>query len=180
MSRIGRAPIKMPQGVELKVEGNLITVKGPLGTLTQNFDSENIGITVADGVITVTRANELNTTKAKHGLYRALLQDMVIGVTAGYQKTLIINGVGWKATQNGKDITLNIGYSHPVEYKAVEGITLTCVSITEVTVKGINKELVGGEAAKIRALRKPEPYHGYGIRYSDEVIERKEGKTAGK
>ena len=180
MSRIGRAPIKMPQGVELKVEGNLITVKGPLGTLTQNFDSENIGITLADGVITVTRANELNATKAKHGLYRALLQDMVIGVTAGYQKTLIINGVGWKATQNGKDITLNIGYSHPVEYKAVEGITLTCVSITEVTVKGINKELVGGEAAKIRALRKPEPYHGYGIRYSDEVIERKEGKTAGK
>ena len=109
MSRIGRAPIKMPQGVELKVEGNLITVKGPLGTLTQNFDSENIGITLADGVITVTRANELNTTKAKHGLYRALLQDMVIGVTAGYQKTLIINGVGWKATQNGKDITLNKG-----------------------------------------------------------------------
>ena len=101
-------------------------------------------------------------------------------VTAGYTKTLIVNGVGWKVTQNGKDIVLSVGLSHTVDFKAVEGITLACPSPTEITVKGISKELVGAEAAKIRAIRKPEPYHGYGIRLSDEVIERKEGKTAGK
>ena len=105
---------------------------------------------------------------------------MVIGVTAGYKKTLIVNGVGWKVTQNGKDLSLAVGLSHPVEYKAVDGVKLTVTSPTEIEVSGISKELVGAEAAKIRAIRKPEPYHGYGIRLSDEVIERKEGKTAGK
>ena len=105
---------------------------------------------------------------------------MVTGVTAGYTKTLIVNGVGWKVTQNGKDIVLSVGLSHTVDFKAVDGITLACPSPTEIQVKGISKELVGAEAAKIRAIRKPEPYHGYGIRLSDEVIERKEGKTSGK
>ena len=179
MSRIGRAPIKVPAGVELKVNGNVFTVKGPKGTLTQAYDKV-ITPVVEGNVVKFTRANELGTTKAKHGLYRALAYNMVVGVTEGYKKTLIVNGVGWKVAQNGKDISLSVGLSHPVEYKAVEGITLTVTSPTEIVVSGINKEIVGAEAAKIRAIRKPEPYHGYGIRLSDEVIERKEGKTAGK
>jgi large subunit ribosomal protein L6 len=180
MSRIGRAPIKVPAGVEIKVENSLITVKGPLGQLTQDYDAKVIDITVENGEAVVTRKNEENATKSKHGLYRALLNNMVVGVTAGYTKTLIVNGVGWKVTQSGKDIVLSVGLSHTVEFKAVDGITLTCTTPTEIAVKGINKEVVGAEAAKIRAIRNPEPYHGYGIRYSDEVIERKEGKTAGK
>ena len=180
MSRIGRAPVKIPAGVELKIDANLITVKGPLGTLTQDDDGSVIEIKVENGEAVVCRKNEENTTKAKHGLYRALLNNMVVGVTSGYKKTLIVNGVGWKVTQSGKDVVLSVGLSHTVEFKAVEGITLACPSATEITVSGISKELVGAEAAKIRAIRKPEPYHGYGIRLSDEVIERKEGKTAGK
>ena len=180
MSRIGKAPIKLPQGVEFNVKDNVITVKGPLGQLTQVFDAQNIGFKVENGEIIVIRFNEENATKSKHGLYRALVYDMVVGVTQGYKKTLIVNGVGWKVTQNGKDLTLSVGYSHLVEYKAVEGVKLSCPSPTEIVVEGINKEIVGAEAAKIRAIRKPEPYHGYGIRLSDEVIERKEGKTAGK
>ncbi len=180
MSRIGRAPIKLPQGVEFKAENGLVTVKGPLGVLTQDYDVKNIGFNVENGEIIVSRFNEENTTKSKHGLYRALVNAMVIGVTEGYKKTLIVNGVGWKVTQNGKDLTLAVGLSHLVEYKAVEGVKLTVTSPTEIVVSGISKELVGAEAAKIRAIRKPEPYHGYGIRLSDEVIERKEGKTAGK
>ncbi len=180
MSRIGRAPVKVPAGVEISTANSVITVKGPLGTLTQNYDASVIDIKVENGEAVVTRANEENTTKAKHGLYRALLNNMVIGVTNGFTKTLIVNGVGWKVTQQGKDIVLSVGLSHTVEFKAVDGITLTCTTPTEIQVKGISKELVGAEAAKIRAIRKPEPYHGYGIRLSDEVIERKEGKTAGK
>ena len=178
MSRIGRAPIKLPAGVEVKFADGIVTVKGPLGELKQDYDAKNIGIKVENGELLVERFNEENATKAKHGLYRALINSMVIGVTQGYTKTLIVNGVGWKVAMNGKDVTLNVGKSHPVEFKAVEGITLACPSVTEITVKGISKELVGAEAAKIRAIRKPEPYHGYGIRYNDEVIERKEGKTA--
>ena len=178
MSRIGRAPIKLPAGVEVKFDNGVVTVKGPLGELKQNYDVANIGIAIENGEVIVSRFNELQETISKHGLYRALINAMVIGVTQGYTKTLIVNGVGWKVAMNGKDVTLNVGLSHPVEFKAVEGITLACPSVTEITVKGISKELVGAEAAKIRAIRKPEPYHGYGIRYSDEVIERKEGKTA--
>ena len=180
MSRIGKAPIKLPQGVEIVAKDGVITVKGPLGQLAQDYDAKNIGFNVENGEIIVTRFNEENETKAKHGLYRALVNNMVIGVTAGYKKTLIVNGVGWKVTQNGKDLSLAVGLSHPVEYKAVEGVKLTVTSPTEIEVSGISKEVVGAEAAKIRAIRKPEPYHGYGIRLSDEVIERKEGKTAGK
>ncbi len=180
MSRIGRAPIKLAQGVEFKAENGVVTVKGPLGVLTQDYDAKNIGFAVENGEIIVSRFNEENSTKAKHGLYRALVNSMVIGVTEGYKKTLIVNGVGWKVTQNGNDLSLAVGLSHPVEYKAVAGVKLTVTSPTEIVVSGISKELVGAEAAKIRAIRKPEPYHGYGIRLSDEVIERKEGKTAGK
>ncbi len=180
MSRVGKAPVKFPAGVELKVEGNILTVKGPKGTLTQSFDNSLISFVIENGDVLVKRANDENETKAKHGLYRALVHDMIVGVTEGYKKTLIVNGVGWKVAQNGKDVTLNVGFSHPVEYKAVEGIKLSCPSATEIAVEGISKELVGAEAAKIRAIRKPEPYHGYGIRLSNEKIERKEGKTAGK
>lgn len=180
MSRIGKAPIKLPNNIEVKVENNLITVKGPLGTLSQEFDAANIGFKVENGEIIVSRFNEINATRAKHGLYRALVYDMVVGVTEGYKKTLIVNGVGWKVELVGKNIKLSVGLSHPVEFKAVEGITLACPSPTEIVVSGISKEKVGAEAAKIRAIRKPEPYHCYGIRLSDEVIERKEGKTAGK
>lgn len=178
MSRIGRAPVKLPAGVEVKIADGVVTVKGALGDLKQSYDVANIGVKVENGEIIVSRFNEANETKAKHGLYRALLNAMVIGVTNGYSKTLVVNGVGWKVAMNGKNVTLNVGLSHPVEFVAVDGITLSCPSATEITVKGISKELVGAEAAKIRAIRKPEPYHGYGIRYSDEVIERKEGKTA--
>lgn len=180
MSRIGKLPVKLAQGVEVKVDGNIVTVKGALGQLTQVFDAENISIKVENGEVVLTRANEENATKSKHGLYRALIHDMVVGVTEGYKKTLVINGVGWKVAQNGKDVTLSVGYSHTVDYKAVDGVKLTVTSPTELVVSGISKELVGAEAAKIRAIRKPEPYHGYGIRLADEVIERKEGKTAGK
>ena len=178
MSRIGKAPIKLPANVEVKFADGIVTVKGPLGELKQDYDVANIGIKIENGELIVERFNEENATKAKHGLYRALINSMVIGVTQGYTKKLIVNGVGWKVAMNGKDVTLNVGLSHPVEFKAVNGITLACPSVTEITVTGISKELVGAESAKIRAIRKPEPYHGYGIRYSDEVIERKEGKTA--
>lgn len=179
MSRIGRAPVTVPAGVTIDVKENVFTVKGPKGTLTQDYDNK-ITITVEGGVATLTRADEMKETKAKHGLYRALLQNMVKGVTDGYEKVLVVNGVGWKVQKNGNGLTLNIGFSHPVTVDAVDGITFDCPSQTEISIKGIDKVTVGQIAASIRSLRKPEPYHGYGIRYKDEVIERKEGKTAGK
>ena len=179
MSRIGRAPVQIPAGVTVDVQANVFTVKGPKGTLSQDYDPK-ITITVEGGVATLTRADELKETKSKHGLYRALLQNMVKGVTDGYEKVLVVNGVGWKVAKNGNGIQLNIGFSHPVMYTAPEGITIECPTPTEISVKGINKVVVGQVAASLRALREPEPYHGYGIRYKDEVIERKEDKTAGK
>ena len=179
MSRIGNAHIVIPAGVTVEVKDNIITVKGPKGTLSQAYDPI-ITPNIEGNEVVFIRANDLGPTKAKHGLYRALCANMVKGVTEGFKKSLIVNGVGWKVTQNGKDIVLSVGLSHTVDFKAVDGITLACPSPTEITVKGISKELVGAEAAKIRAIRKPEPYHGYGISYKGEVIERKEGKTAGK
>ena len=179
MSRIGRAPVHIPAGVTVDVQEKVFTVKGPKGTLTQDYDPK-ITINIEAGVATLTRANEEKDTKAKHGLYRALLQNMVKGVTDGYEKVLVVNGVGWKVQKQGNGILLNVGFSHPVNVAAPEGITFDCPSQTEISVKGIDKVAVGQIAASIRAIRKPEPYHGYGIRYKDEVIERKEGKTAGK
>lgn len=176
MSRIGREPVAIPAGVTVDVKEKEFTVKGPLGTLTQDYDPQ-ITITVDGGVAHLTRANDLGPTRAKHGLYRALLHNMVEGVTKGYEKGLIVNGVGWKVQMQGKKLVLNVGYSHPVEVEAPDGITLACPSQTEITVKGIDKVLVGQISANIRAIRLPEPYHGYGIRYKDEVIVRKEGKT---
>ena len=179
MSRIGRAPVHIPAGVTVDVQEKVFTVKGPKGTLTQDYDPK-ITINIEAGVATLTRANEEKDTKAKHGLYRALLQNMVKGVTDGYEKVLVVNGVGWKVQKQGNGILLNVGFSHPVNVAAPEGITFDCPTQTEISVKGIDKVAVGQIAASIRAIRKPEPYHGYGIRYKDEVIERKEGKTAGK
>lgn len=180
MSRIGRLPIKIENGVTVTFDSGVVTVKGKLGTLTQKIENEHIKVSVDDGMVHVTRDNELKATKAAHGLYRALIANMVNGVTNGFKKGLVIAGVGYKAQTTGKELVLNVGYSHPVKMEAPEGITFECPSITEITVKGIDKELVGQTAANIKAVRKPEPYHGYGIHYSDETILRKEGKTNGK
>ncbi len=178
MSRIGNAHITIPAGVTVEISNNVFTVKGPKGTLSQDYDPA-ITPVVEGNVIKFTRANDQGPVKAKHGLYRALCANMIKGVTEGYKKTLIVNGVGWKVAKQGKKIVMNVGFSHPVEIEEVEGITLDCPSQTEITVAGISKEKVGQISAIIRGVREPEPYHGYGIRYSDEVIERKVGKAAG-
>ena len=178
MSRIGNALITIPAGVTVDVKDGVITVKGPKGTLSQSYDTV-ITPNIEGNVIKFTRANELGPTKAKHGLYRALCANMIKGVTEGFKKSLIVNGVGWKVAKQGKKVVMNIGFSHPVEVEEIDGITLDCPSQTEITVSGIDKDKVGQFAAILRGYREPEPYHGYGIRYSDEVIERKVGKAAG-
>lgn len=180
MSRIGREPITIPAGVTVDVKEGVITVKGPKGELKQDYDANVIAISVENGVLHVTRSNDQGPVRAKHGLYRALINNMIKGVTEGFSKTLVVNGVGWKVNMQGEKLILNVGFSHPVEFTALQGVKLACPSQTEITVTGINKVDVGQVAASIRDIRKPEPYHGYGIRYNDEVIERKEGKTAGK
>lgn len=180
MSRIGRLPVVIPEKVEVKVDdNNCVIVKGPKGELKQQI-AKNIEVKIENGEVQFTRKNETNETKAMHGLYRTLVNNMVKGVTEGYKKSLVINGVGYKVAKQGKKVVFNIGYSHPIEIEETDGIKLECPSITEVTVEGIDKEKVGQVAATIRGLRNPDPYHAYGIRYSDEVIQRKEGKTAGK
>ena len=179
MSRIGNAHIQIPAGVTVEIKNNNITVKGAKGTLALDIDAV-ITAKVENNEIIFTRANELNETKAKHGLYRALCANMVKGVTEGFKKTLIVNGVGWKVAKQGKKVVMNIGFSHPVEVEEIDGVTIECPSQTEIVISGIDKEKVGQFAAMVRGFREPEPYHGYGIRYSDEVIERKEGKAGGK
>jgi len=177
MSRIGKKPIDLPQGVEIKVdEKNLVTVKGPMGTLSQQISKE-ITVEVEDGTINVNRPSDLKKHKSLHGLSRSLVANMVEGVTKGYEKKLEIVGVGYRANKQGNNVVLSLGFSHPVELTAPEGITLEVPSQTEIIVKGIDKQLVGNYAAKIRAYRKPEPYKGKGVRYAGEIIRRKEGKT---
>ena len=178
MSRIGNAHIVLPAGVTVEAKNNVLTVKGPKGTLTQSYDPV-ITPNVEGNELVFTRANDLAPTKAKHGLYRALAANMVKGVTEGFKKNLIVNGVGWKVAKQGKKVVLNVGFSHPVEIEEIDGIVLDCPTQTEIVVSGIDQEKVGQYAAKVRGIREPEPYHGYGIRYSDEVIERKVGKAAG-
>ena len=178
MSRIGNAVINLPAGVTFEAKDKVITVKGPKGTLTQSYDPI-ITPVVEGNVVKFTIANELGTTKAKHGLYRALCANMVKGVTEGFKKSLIVNGVGWKVAKQGKKLVMNVGFSHPVELEEIEGITIECPNQNEIVVSGIDKEKVGQFAAVVRGVREPEPYHGYGIRYSDEVIERKVGKASG-
>ena len=180
MSRIGKQPVTVPAGVDVKIDGdNVITVKGKNGTLTRQLHKDMI-VKFADGVITVERPSEDKMHRSLHGLTRTLVNNMVIGVTEGFSKELEINGVGYRAQLQGKKLVLTLGYSHPVEYTPVEGITLEVPQPNKIIVKGANKEVVGETAAKIREYRMPEPYKGKGIKYSYEVIRRKEGKTGGK
>lgn len=180
MSRIGKMPVAVPAGVTVEIKNGVVTVKGPKGTLSQEYDAANITIKEENGQIVITRINDEKENRAKHGLYRALIHNMVVGVTEGYKKTLVIAGVGFKVAKQGNKVVMNVGYSHTVEIFETEDIKLNCPSATEIEVIGIDKTKVGQYAANVRSVRRPEPYHGYGIHYSDEVIERKEGKTAGK
>lgn len=177
MSRIGRLPIAIPSGVTVTVTpDNVVTVKGPKGELTKAM-VKSINIAIEDNSVVVTRPSDVKEHRALHGLTRALINNMVIGVTNGYARTLQLVGVGYRATLKGKNLTLNLGFSHPVEIEGVEGVTFETPDANTIIVKGIDKELVGAVAADIRTWRKPEPYKGKGIKYSDEVIRRKEGKT---
>ncbi|MGN0772056.1 MAG: 50S ribosomal protein L6 [Christensenellales bacterium] len=180
MSRIGRLPVAIPAGVEIKVSPeNVVEVKGPKGVLTLGVN-KNIKVEIEGNVLHVRRPDDEPENKALHGLYRKLIANMVEGVTNGYKKGLVINGVGYKVTKQGNKIVMDVGYSHTVDVVEPEGIKFECPSQTEIVVSGIDKVKVGQVAANIRAIRVPDPYHAYGIRYSDEVIARKEGKKAGK
>lgn len=180
MSRIGNKTITIPAGVEVNVAaGNEVTVKGPKGTLTRQF-SPLLEIKVEDNVCTVVRPNDEKHVKQLHGTTRALLFNMVEGVSNGFVKELELVGIGFRTAVSGKKLTLNVGYSHPVEFTVEEGLTVECPSTTQIKVSGIDKQLVGEFAANVRAVRKPEPYKGKGIRYKGEYVRRKEGKTAGK
>ncbi len=179
MSRIGKKPIVIPKGVTVTKNGSELKVKGPKGELESKFHS-NISIDIKDEEITVTRPDDSKENKALHGLTRALIQNMIHGVTEAYTKTLDIVGVGYRAELKGKNLLINIGYSHPIYFIPPDGVTLSAPQPTQVVVSGIDKQLVGMVAAKIRSIRKPEPYKGKGIKYSDEQIVRKAGKTAGK
>lgn len=179
MSRIGKLPVAIPAGVTVSFANGVVTVKGPKGTLTQEIVGD-IDVKVEGATALVVKKTDSAELDAKHGLYRALLHNMVVGVSEGYTKTLKVYGVGWKVAKQGNKVVLNVGYSHPVEFPEPAGVSLTCPGIDEIVVAGIDKTLVGQTAANIRTIRVPEPYHGYGIAYSDEVIERKEGKTGGK
>ena len=177
MSRIGKMPITVPAGVTVNVdENNLVTVKGPKGTLSQQVNPD-ITLKQEGNVLTLERPTDSKPHKAMHGLYRALVHNMVVGVTDGFSKTLEMVGTGYRASVDGKTLTINIGFSHPVVLEAPEGITYETPNQTTIVVKGSNKQQVGNLAADIRAIRKPEPYLGKGIKYQNEHIRRKEGKT---
>ena len=177
MSRIGRKPVALPAGVEVKVdENNFVTVKGPKGELGQQIN-ERIKVEVEGNEVIITRPSDNRNDRAQHGLSRTLIQNMVTGVTEGYQKKLQINGVGYRAEKKGNTLIMNLGFSHPVEMVDPEGITTETPDANTVVVNGIDKALVGNYAANIRAWRKPEPYKGKGIRYEGEHVRRKEGKT---
>ena len=180
MSRIGKLPITIPAGVDVKIGAeNEVTVKGAKATLTRKLHP-NMIIKAEGGVITVERPNEEKMNKALHGLTRTLINNMVVGVTEGFKKELEINGVGYRAQMQGKTLVLSLGFSHPIEYVAPEGITVEVPAPNKIIVSGANKEVVGETAAKIREYRLPEPYKGKGIKYIDEVIRRKEGKAGAK
>ena len=176
MSRIGRLPITVPSGVDVTIDGRNLTVKGPKGSLSRALHPD-MTVSREEGTLVVTRPTEQKMHKQLHGLTRTLVNNMVVGVTDGYRKGLEITGVGYRAALNGKKLTLNLGYSHPIEIDPPEGITFEVENPTRLAVVGIDKELVGQIAAKVRSTRKPEPYKGKGVRYAGEVIRRKAGKA---
>ncbi len=180
MSRIGKKHIDVPAGVTVSYADRVVTVKGKLGELNQYIASPDISVNIGAGVVNVERANEEKQTRAYHGLYRQLIADMVKGVQEPFTKTLIVAGVGYKCAVTGNKLVMNIGYSKPVEFTVPNGITITCPDPLQIVVSGMDKAYVGQIAAQIKAKRPVEPYHGYGLHYSDEVVLRKEAKTAGK
>ncbi len=180
MSRIGRMPITVPAGVEVTIgEGNVVTVKGPKGTLTKSLHP-NMTITKEDGALHVTRPNDEKENRSLHGLTRTLLNNMVVGVTQGFSKELDVNGVGYRVEKKGKQLVMKLGFSHDVFVDEVDGITIDVPSANKIVISGIDKQQVGQFAAEVRGKRPPEPYKGKGIKYTTEVVRRKEGKTAGK
>jgi len=179
MSRIGRKPVQVPGGVDVKLDNHSITVKGPKGTLTRELHKE-MKVSLDGDVITIERPSDSKQHKSLHGTTRTLVANMVNGVTEGYAKTLELVGVGYRASKSGDKLVLNVGYSHPVEFSPEKGIEFEVPATNKVIVRGIDKELVGETAAKVRAVRKPEPYKGKGIKYEDERIIRKEGKAGKK
>jgi large subunit ribosomal protein L6 len=176
MSRVGKAPIELPSGVELTNKDNVVVVKGPKGSLAQEIDPR-VSLSIEDGVVSLVRDSDEREVRALHGLYRALIANMVVGVSAGYSKELQAVGVGYRGSLKGNTLELQVGYSHPVSIEAPEGITFEVPEPTKFIVSGIDKQLVGQVAANIRAVRPPEPYKGKGIRYADEYVRRKAGKA---
>lgn len=176
MSRIGKMPVEVPSGVDLQIKGNTVSVKGPKGELSRQFH-ERVSLSVEEGVVTVGRQDDERESRALHGLSRALLANMVTGVSEGYRRELEIVGVGYRAALKGNDLELQLGFSHPVSIQAPEGITFEVPEPTKIAVIGIDKELVGQMAANIRKVRPPEPYKGKGVRYSGEHVRRKAGKA---
>ena len=180
MSRIGRAPITVPAGVEIKIEdNNVVTVKGPKGTLTQQFNA-NMAIALDNGVLTVTRPNDAKENRALHGLTRTLINNMIVGVTEGFKKELDVNGVGYRVAKEGNKLVMNLGFSHQVVMEEKNGISIEVPGPNKIIISGCDKQIVGQFAAEVREKRPPEPYKGKGIKYVDEVIRRKAGKTGGK
>ena len=179
MSRIGKAPITVPAGVNVSVDGRDVTVKGPKGELKMTV-APTMKVEVNEGVVTVSRPNDEKQNRSLHGLTRTLINNMVVGVNEGFSKTLEINGVGYRASKEGKNLVLNVGYSHPVTFAETDEIQLEVPDANHIIVKGIDKQKVGQTAAEIRGKRPPEPYKGKGIKYDYEVVRRKEGKTGAK
>ena len=176
MSRIGRQPIAVPAGVDVKIDGSTVTVKGPKGTLTRTVHS-NMSVAMDNGEIKVTRPDESNLNESLHGLTRTLIHNMIIGVTEGYSKELEVNGVGYRAAKQGKDLVLNIGFSHQVIMPEIDGISIEVPNPNKIVISGPDKQMVGQFAAEVREKRPPEPYKGKGIKYVDEHVRRKEGKA---
>lgn len=179
MSRIGKLPVELPKGVKVKYSDSLITVEGPKGTLTRSV-MDGVTIDIQETALSVTRNDDSNKCRSAHGLTRTLINNMVVGVTKGFERALEINGVGYRAESKGAVLNLSLGYSHPINYELPAGITVEVDKMTKLLVKGIDKELVGQTAAKIRSFRGPEPYKGKGVKYADETILRKAGKTGKK
>lgn len=179
MSRIGKLPIEIPKGVKISFADSVLSVQGPIGSLARQIMTV-VSLDIRDTAIEVTRCDDSNAARAAHGLTRTLINNMVVGVTKGFQRDLEINGVGYRAEVKGKELVLALGYSHPVNFPIPDGISVDVEKMTKLSVKGFDKELVGQTAAKIRSFRPPEPYKGKGIKYADETILRKAGKTGKK